>query len=265
MNKDFKGVVSLIQNHYHISKGEIAERLGVTRQYLSAVISGVSPFNDVLQQKVKDSFPEIDFEREESRVEEEVMKFMRANTYTVNDLAKKLGVPTSRVIGTLASGFDEESAYKWGEVFGFNPKFLLMGEGDVMKSDFSIVPLIPVTAQAGRLVDFASSVSEFDCDKIISPVKDAELAIPITGESMYPEFPSGAIVFVKKIKDSFIEWGKPYVLDTCNGAIVKYLAPGAEGSVKCISANPNPMYAPFEVPLADIYGIYRIVNMLCMK
>ena len=264
MNKEFKDVVMSIQGHYNISTGEIAERLGVTRQYLSRVISGVSPFNEALRSRVMEEFPEAD--NEESLVEHEIMKFMRANTYTVSDLAKKLGVPTTRVIGTIADGFNEDSAKLWSDTFGFNKNFLLSGKGEVMKTDYRIVPLIPVSAQAGRLADFACSVSEYECDKILSPVKEAELAIPITGESMYPEFPSGSIVFVKKINEkSFIEWGKPYVLDTVNGAVVKYLAPGSGDSIKCISANPSNLYAPFEIPTADIFGVYRIVNMLCMK
>ena len=264
MNQEFKGVINTIKYKFNLTQAEIADKLGVTRAYISEVIGGRAPYSENLKQKINVVFG-VDTKLD-SPVEEEVMKFMRANTYTVADIAKKLGVPTARVIGTIADGFDEESAKMWSDTFGFNKLFLLTGEGEVMKTDFNIVPLLPVSAHAGHLADFASTVSEFDCDKIISPVKDAELAIPITGESMYPEFPSGSIVFVKKINEkSFIEWGKPYVLDTVNGAVVKYLAPGSGESVKCISANPSEMYAPFEVPLTDIFGIYRIINMLCMK
>ena len=264
MNKEFKDIINRIKYTYSLNQAQIAERLGLSRAYISEVINGRAPFNESLKQRIDTVFP--DDKKLDSVVEEAVMDYMRSHTYTVYDLAKVLGVPVSEVTETIADGFNEDSAKLWSEKFGFNMNFLLTGEGSVMKSEFNVIPLLPVSAQAGRLSDFSSSVAEYECEKIVAPVKDAELAIPIIGESMYPELPSGAIVFIKKINEkAFIEWGKPYVLDTSNGAVVKYLAPGNAGCVKCISANQNPMYAPFEIPLSEIFGVYRIVSMLCNK
>jgi hypothetical protein len=46
--------------------------------------------------------------------------------------------------------------------------------------------------------------------------------------------------------------------------MIKILVPsGKEGYVKCISINPDPKYASFEVALGDINGVYRV--MLCMS
>ena len=267
MNQEFKILMADIKSQEKITQKEIAQRLGVTTQYLSDVAGGRVPFNDKLKERIKEAYPNVrHIQTETSPIEIAVMEFMRSHTYTVYDLAKFLGVQVGEVTETIANGFNEDSARLWSEKFGFNMNFLLTGEGSVMKSDYNIIPLLPVSAQAGRLSDFASSVAEYECEKIVAPVKEAEMAIPIIGESMYPELPSGAIVFIKKINEkAFIEWGKPYVLDTSNGAVVKYLAPGNEGCVKCISANQNPMYAPFEIPMSEIFGVYRIVSMLCNK
>ena len=267
MNEDFRVIVSAIKYKYSINQGEIADRLGITRQYISDVINGRAPYNEVLKSKIATAFPDVMFNPQNLAIEEAVIGFMRSHTYTVYDLAKFLGIQVGQVTETLADGFTEDSARLWSEKFGFNMNFLLTGEGNVFKSDYNVVPLLPVAAQAGRLAEFASSVAEYECEKIVAPVKDAEMAIPIVGESMYPELPSGSIVFIKRINEkAFIEWGKPYVLDTSNGAVVKYLAPGSDESrVKCISANPNPIYAPFEIPLDQIFGIYRITNLLCNK
>lgn len=89
--------------------------------------------------------------------------------------------------------------------------------------------------------------------------------MPITGDSMASEYPNGSKIFVKRVNErAFLEWGKVYVLDTCNGAVIKVLAPSErEGYICCISINPNPIYAPFEVATADIYAVYRV--MLCMS
>ena len=263
MNQEFKTLIRTIKFKYHTTQAEIAKKLGVTTQYLSDVIGGRAPYNQVLKSKIDAQFPDIVLS---DAVETAIMDFMRSKTYTVYDIAKLLSVSPTDVTNTIADGFTEDTARLWSEKFGFDMNFLLTGEGSPMLTKEKVVPLVPVTAQAGRLGDFTRAVTEYDCDKILSPVKDAELAIPISGESMYPEFPSGSIVFLKKINEkAFIEWGKPYVLDTVNGTVVKYLAPGGDGSVKCISANPDPMYAPFEVPLAEVFGVYRIVNLLCMK
>lgn len=155
-----------------------------------------------------------------------------------------------------------------------NKSWLLTGEGDMLNKEkenvdipleAAFIPLLPVSAQGGSLNDFVVSVRESDCEKVVSPVKGADFAMYIAGDSMAPEYPNGSQVHVKKIDaDAFIEWGKVYVLDTCNGAVVKRIIPSdREGFIKCVSINPNPIYAPFEVNMNDVYGIYRV--MLCLS
>ena len=54
------------------------------------------------------------------------------------------------------------------------------------------------------------------------------------------------------------------MLDTCNGTVIKILVPAEkEGYVKCVSINTDPIFAPFEVALEDIYGVYKV--LLCMS
>lgn len=159
-----------------------------------------------------------------------------------------------------------------------NRVWLLTGEGDMLKQpskeennneldgiEGKFIPLLPVSAQGGRLNDFVVSVRESDCEKVVSPIKDADFAIPVSGDSMAPEYPNGSQVHVKKINENaFIEWGRVYVLDTCNGAVIKRIVPSErEGYVRCISINPDPIYAPFEIDLNDVCGIYRV--MLCLS
>lgn len=129
----------------------------------------------------------------------------------------------------------------------------------------TFVKLIPVAAQGGSLTDFIYSVKESDCELIASPIRDVDLAIQVSGDSMAPEYPNGSHVYVKRINErAFIEWGKVYVLDTCNGSVIKILVPSdREGFVRCLSINPDPKFAPFEVSLEDIRGVYRV--LLCMS
>jgi phage repressor protein C with HTH and peptisase S24 domain len=127
------------------------------------------------------------------------------------------------------------------------------------------VLLLPVTAQGGSLNDFVVSVKESDCEKVVSPIRGVDFAMTVSGDSMSPEYPNGSRIFIKKINErAFIEWGKVYVLDTCNGTVIKILVPSdKEGYVKCVSINTDPIFAPFEVALEDIYGVYKV--LLCMS
>ena len=114
--------------------------------------------------------------------------------------------------------------------------------------------LMASVAQGGYLNDFESQVMEYDCEMVLSPVKGAQLAMTITGDSMSPEYPNGSRVLLKKINDkAFIEWGRTYVLDTENGAVVKNVhpCPNDDSSVMCRSVNPN--YEPFKVKKTSMF------------
>lgn len=128
-----------------------------------------------------------------------------------------------------------------------------------------IVPLIPISAQGGSLNDFSISVMNYECEKVVSPMMDVDFAISISGDSMAPEYLSGCQVLIKKINESaFIEWGKVYVLDTCNGTIIKKLMP-SESSDRVVCVSINPAYPQFEVAFKYIQGIYRVMMVMAVK
>lgn len=204
-------------------------------------------------------------------------KYMKTKGLNDNKVTNSLGLS----IGTLGKSRKENrdlSEKNIEKILNFytdlNRTWLLTGEGSMFTTDPSLagfnemeytrVPLLPISAQGGSLNDFVVSVSLQDCEKIISPIKGADIAITISGDSMADEYPNGSIVLAKRINErAFIDWGKVYVLDTCNGVVVKTLTPSEkEDYVRCVSINPDPIYAPFEVALNDIYGVYRV--MLCM-
>ena len=128
------------------------------------------------------------------------------------------------------------------------------------------VPLIPVEAHAGSLVDFADAVSNYDCELVVSPVRGASFAIQVTGESMSPAYPNGARILCQRINETaFVEWGKVYLLDTVNGAILKQvLRSDHPGRIICQSLNPAPEYAPFEVECRHIRAWYRVLLVMSL-
>ena len=156
--------------------------------------------------------------------------------------------------------------------FGVNRNWFLTGNGEKYSKTDRPCPLectirlLPVSAMGGSLNEFFIGVKDADCERIISPIKDVDFAISVTGESMAPEYPSGSQVLIKKINENaFIEWGRVYVLDTVNGTIIKVITESPDGeSLRCSSINPDQeRYAPFTVKKKDIHGIYRV--LLCMS
>lgn len=159
-----------------------------------------------------------------------------------------------------------------------NRTWLLTGEGDMLngvqaeqtiqpstESDIHLIPLLPVSAQGGSLNDFVVSIKESSCEKIISPIKGADYAMSVSGESMAPEYPSGSQILIKRIDEkAFIDWGRVYVLDTCNGTVIKRLFP-SEAADKVLCKSINPEFPPFEVSLSDVYAVYRVLMCMALK
>lgn len=128
-----------------------------------------------------------------------------------------------------------------------------------------IVKILPTEAMAGTLGDFALAVQDYECERMVSPIKGADFAIKIQGDSMSPEYPSGCVCLIKKVNEkAFIEWGKVYVLDTENGAVIKQIRrTDRENVVECVSL--NPAFQPFTIDTSYIKGWYRILMMISLK
>lgn len=167
---------------------------------------------------------------------------------------------------------------------GINLSWLLTGEGEMLTADAPVVeqrkqeseenegkliPLLPLSAEGGSLDGFDNlGVSLPDCEVIYSPIKDADMAITVSGKSMEPDYPEGCRVVVKRINhDLFIEWGREYVLDTINGIVLKTLEPSDDPNfIRCTSLNPDQRrYAPFEIPKESVRGVYRVHLMMGRK
>lgn len=128
-----------------------------------------------------------------------------------------------------------------------------------------MVLVIPTGAMAGTLAEFSSSVAAYDCERMVTPIKGADYAMQVTGDSMSPEYPSGSTILIKKINENaFVEWGKVYVLDTINGAVIKKIRRTDEpGVIECVST--NPAYQPFTMETRYINGWYRVLMVLSLK
>ena len=219
---------------------------------------------------------------EKQTISERLEILIRELGLNPNSFSKALGYPNNNVtIGRIINDKEKAPSYETLQKIlssfpQINPSWLLTGETPMFRDgikeesqtpskDIVLIPLLPISAQGGSLNDFFVSVKRIDCEHILSPIKGAEFGINVAGDSMAPEYPNGCQVLIKKINEkAFIEWGKVYVLDTCNGTVIKKIVPSeTEGCLRCISINPDPNYVPFDISKEDIFGIYRV--LLCMS
>ena len=223
----------------------------------------------------------------EDTVKERLVRFLKHERLSQAKFATKIGV-SGGYVNNISKGIGAEVLMKISNTFPtLNTEWLLTGKGEmfytapylkgiVADTEFpyysnanknKTVPLIPISAQAGKLTDFVTQTKKEDCEQVITPILDAEYAIRVAGDSMEPEYPNGSQILIKKIDEKiFIDWGKTYVLDTCNGTIIKKLMPATkEGYVKCVSINPD--YPAFEVPITEnaIFGVYRVIMCMSIK
>lgn len=211
-------------------------------------------------------------------------KYMKLKGLNDNQVTNECGL-SQGLLGQARTGKSDLGAKSIDKILNvyqdLNKVWLLTGEGDMLSSTSSAqpqpsvknervvddeaykVPLVPISALGGSLNDFNLAVKRDDCETVISPIKDIDMAIKISGDSMEPEYPSGSTVLIKKVNErAFLEWGRVYVLNTCNGIVIKRLMPTNDpNTVLCESINPK--YPPFEVNLENVNGVYRV--MMCMS
>lgn len=206
---------------------------------------------------------------------ERFSQFAKANGLSINGITAIIGKSNSYFRNTFQQGGYIRREV-WDEIREkidpqVNPEWIETGRGEMRLPIVSdptayTVSLLPMKAQGGSLTEFEGSASEYDCEKVISPVRDAELAITVTGDSMSPEYPNGCKVFIKRINEkAFIDWGETFVLDTVNGIVIKNVFPCKIDSkqVTCHSINPN--YPDFNVFKVDIRGWWRVIAMVSLK
>lgn len=165
--------------------------------------------------------------------------------------------------------------------FGININWFITGEGEIYKKrtwadDMSdglsetqvsirkeeTRPRIPYTAAAGSLTSAVEGVTSEQCEHIprISFFPEYDFTIIIKGDSMEPKYEGGDEVACKRIDNtSFIQWGKPHVLDTAQGILIKRTYEDGE-KIRCVSYNPE--YPDFSIDKDEIYSMSLVVGLV---
>ena len=261
--------IKQIRSKIGLTQAELAKKLGVDTKTVQNWESGATipkskyGILGVLSKETTAPSKELGFEVKDLRkmlgvTQVELAKMVGVTEATIQNWERGKKMPTTKHT-TLRSLWEScAPSLKPHKYFG--------GESFEQLESATIVPLIPISAQGGSLNDFTATVMEYDCEKVLSPIRDVDFAMTVSGDSMSPEYPSGCQVLVKRINErAFIDWGKVFVLDTINGTIIKKLMPveGDPEKVTCVSINPE--YPSFEVGFEHIRGVYRVLMCMSLK
>lgn len=173
-----------------------------------------------------------------------------------------------------------------------NPSWILTGHGRMLLSDYQDkvreplspeeeakipvahqtdkpgegIPLIPVEAMTGALTS-EQTVLEYDCERYVIPAfKDADFLMQVKGSSMFPHYASGDIVACRRVplSDLFFQWGKVYVIDTNQGALIKRVKSWPEKNT-ILMVSDNPEYDPFELSRDAINGVALVIGVIRLE
>lgn len=216
----------------------------------------------------------------ENTVKERLKQYLRVNRITQEKFCNSVGVAPTYV-SNIRRGIQPDKLARIQQAYpDLNIEWLVTGRGNMLNNSIStniddstasqenLVRVIPIAAHGGMLTNFdIDSIEGVKCETIISPIAGAELAISVTGSSMEPSYPNGSRVLIKSINhNAYIAWGEVYVIDTCNGTLLKELQPGkSEEYIRCVSHNPDERYKPFEVPLSEVRKIYKVLACITLR
>jgi phage repressor protein C with HTH and peptisase S24 domain len=159
--------------------------------------------------------------------------------------------------------------------------WLLTGDGEMLKAKNNIIsepsikygktkkglPLISIDAMAGLGKGDATAL-ELDADYYNIPEfsKKADFLIRISGNSMYPKYANGDIVACKRIPtDTFIQWGKVYIMDTVQGALCKRVEQIDGGNELLLISDNSETYKPFKMHKKEIRSLAVVVGLIRLE
>ena len=229
-------------------------------------------------------------EQKKSPIKQRILHFADTLGISKRDFYTQIGV--SR--GTLESntGITEDIITKFITIFPtVNIEWLMTGDGEMYKittkdfatmqeknDNFSIfnktgdkgIPLIPIEAVAGLPTIDNIGVSFADCKKYVIPEfegKGVDYMIRVSGSSMYPKYSNGDILACKYIENVlFLQWGKIYVIDSSQGALVKRVFQDETNPDNLILVSDNKEnYPPFSFPKSDIRSLSIVVGVIRLE
>lgn len=175
---------------------------------------------------------------------------------------------TSTNLETILKHFPELSA-----------DWLITGSGPMLRSNLPVaqpttepgagIPLIPIEAIAGIPAGENIGIRFIDCAHYVIPEftnLNVEYMIRVSGSSMYPKYSNGDILACRRIHDVlFFQWGKIYVIDSSQGALVKRVFQDEDPDRILLVSDNKEHYPPFSIPKSDIRSLSIVVGVIRLE
>lgn len=131
------------------------------------------------------------------------------------------------------------------------------------------IPLIPIEAVAGLPTDDPVGTRFIDCAHYIIPDfanLNVEYMIRVSGSSMYPKYSNGDILACRRVHDVlFFQWGKIYVIDSSQGALVKRVFQDEDPDRILLVSDNREHYPPFSIPKSDIRSLSIVLGVIRLE
>lgn len=222
-----------------------------------------------------------------------ISKFIENQGISVSAFEKSIHASDGMLRRAIKNGTDIQS--KWITAISDNyPKlnieWLITGKGEMIITSYNNkneinesiptytksdekgkgIPLIPVECMAGNAKGDICVMDNDIIDSYVVPEfksKGVEFLIRVSGASMYPKYSNGDLLACRPVKDlSFFQWGKVYVLDTEQGALVKRLFPCNDDKecLECRSDNSGN-YPPFQIRKSSVRSVAIVVGVIRLE
>ena len=207
---------------------------------------------------------------EENQMRERVLNLIHQEGITQRAFAIAIGRVPTNVYQVLTGerhfprGFCGDIMKAFPNV---NKDWLYFGDGEmyVDKKNEDVVlptetrPRLPKSGTGGHLEDYYKGEKRSLCtEKPIDPdLPDYDFSLILKSNRMSPKYERGDELYFKK--NTIIEWGNDYLLDTSEGPKFKKVLDGGN-IVRCVSYNKEE-YPEYPIPKNLILGYYKCVGV----
>ena len=218
-----------------------------------------------------------------AKILDNIRKLAEKEGITIGAIERKIGASKGVLSRAMTNGTDIQAKWITAIVENYpyvSADWLLTGKGEMLNSSKSSqkkmvkvseqsqegIPLIPLDAMAGYF-EGEMQVMLRDCERYIVPgMPRADFLITVKGDSMMPSYFPGDIVACVRvpIKDVFFQFGRVYVLDTNQGAIIKRIEK-SEDDESILIVSENEKYSPFTLHLSQVRSIALVIGLIRLE
>lgn len=197
-----------------------------------------------------------------------VKDYLKKQGYTQQEVAERLGVSTMAV-NQLLNGknkFGAKTATAWANEFGFNPLYLMTGEGEMLATEqpADVVPVYGVEFSAGFVERFPDNEQPIGYLNL-PDYRKATAVVSVTGDSMAPLISSGDRVILQElpVEQASIIYGGIYALVTANDlrTIKRVRRSSKEGYIDLEPVNKD-VADTTPIPFTSVTHLWRVLGSL---